>query len=146
MFAQREAVGHAGDVVGHRARQIVGGGKVDRHLGRLRAVGSKQLRHDAAGQAGRLQDLRVAVQGAEQETLQLHMGVALRRAQAGEGRQLPHRIGVGRVVLRYRVRGLGDQVADLRRQQPPQGLEQQAFARSSVIRPERTPSSMSCAL
>ena len=49
MLADGEAVGHAGDEIGHGALAFRAGGEAGGHLRGVGAVGGKQLPHDLAG-------------------------------------------------------------------------------------------------
>ena len=173
VLAHREAVGHAGDVVGHRARR-----------GRRRAA--KSGRHLARARPGRRANSsrttcsRLSVvcitcgcryRLRSRKRLSAADCARIAVAEAHQRRQRARRVGVGRRALRRarrasrrsRRRPARCSMRRMRLVQQRAGpaapgcsrqrlaaiaLEQRAPRRScsSVIRPERTPSSMSCAL
>src|SRR5512139_1223828 len=71
VLAKGETIGHTGNVVRHCPPTVMRGGEVGRHCLGLGKVGREEFADDAPGAPGLVADLRVTVQLAEQEALEL---------------------------------------------------------------------------
>jgi hypothetical protein len=128
-----EAVGHAGDVVGHHAR---GGGFVAPLCGRAGAlrvlvrhapvIGGERAEQQTHGVLRLLRHLpytRMAVERVAQKALERELRVAHTRAEADQGlRRRAHRLYVARARLGDRGGARGEQVGDELADHAPHGL------------------------
>nr|GEU28520.1 hypothetical protein [Tanacetum cinerariifolium] len=138
VFADRVAVGHAGNIVGNLARlpaQVARSAGlvlvIGRQQHRFRHEGIEQLAHDAAGLHAHAVDLVVAVQVLAQEALELGRILAHGIGKADQRGRQPHVVEIARRhVGQQRARG-DDQVVRQRRDQAAQRFVDGAPARQA---------------